>query len=77
MVASDQRALGLAVLVPVRWLRDRLLSCRFGSTKLPVRAEGLAFIQVVSSQWPLEAWCVILSGDDVGELLLCLLDNDD
>ena len=77
MVASDQRSLGLVILVSVRWLRGRLLSYRFGSTKLPVRAEGLAFIQVVSSQWPLEAWCVILSGDDVGELLLYLLDNDD
>ena len=77
MVASDQRALGLAVLVPVRWLRDRLSSCRFGTTKLPVRAEGLACNQFIRWQGPLEAWCVILSGDDVGELSLYLLDNDD
>lgn len=35
------------------------------------------FIQFIRWHGPLEAWCVILSGDDVGELLLYLLDNDD
>lgn len=76
MVASDQQALGLVILVSVRWLRGRLLSCRFGSTKLPVRVEGLTFIQFIRWQGPLEAWCVILSEGDAGELSLYLLDND-